>query len=202
MQMSNRSWWLGALLAIAAGCGSTQSNPRTAAGGPPAPRGPAGGGMCPMMMEAQIVASDTNDGAAIAFTTTGDVAGLRMRVRRMADMRNRMAGGMMGTSEGDGMRGGGDAGMRGGGMQRGGGMMQDAVPARASVEDIPGGARLVLIPADPARLATLREQTHAQVAMMQRGECPMMQSPPAPDEPKQQPPQPDEDHEQHHPAGA
>lgn len=201
MQMSNRSWWLGALLAIAAGCGSTQSNPRTAAGGPPAPRGPAGGEMCPMMMEAQIVASDTNDGAAIAFTTTGDVAGLRMRVRRMADMRNRMAGGMMGTGEGDGMRGGGDAGMRGGGTQRGGMGMMQMVPARASVEEIPGGARLVLTPADPARLATLREQTRAQVAMMQRGECPMMQSPPAPDEPKQQPPQPDEDHEQHHPSG-
>jgi hypothetical protein len=166
--------------------------------------------MCPMMMkmDAQIVASDTSDGAAIAFTTTGDVAGLRMRVRHMADMRNRMANGMMGMGKGDGMRGGDDTGMRdggmrgdlGGGMQRGGMGMMQMVPARASVEDIPGGARLVLTPADPARLVTLRQQTHAQAAMMQRGECPMMQSPPA-SEPKQQPPKPDEHHEQHHPAG-
>lgn len=106
----------------------------------------------------------------MTFTTSGDVNDLRMRVRHMASMRNRMAG-MHGQGEmGGGM---GRGGMHGGHM----GMMQ--VPAHASVDDVPGGARLVLTPVDPAERDALREQTRAQAAMMERGECPMLQAEPA-----------------------
>ena len=93
-----------------------------------------------------------------------------------------------------------------GGKQDGGmgmGMMgKQMVPARASVEDVPGGARLVLTPVDPAQLAALREQMRSHAAMMGKGECPMMESgPSAPAEQKPETPAPDKDHEQHHPAG-
>ena len=166
------------------------------------------------MKGTQIVASDTSDGVAIVFTTAGDVAGLRSHVRKMAEMRTRMAsGGTMGMENREGMRGEGKgmdgSGMHGGGMGMKGdmrghgmGMMGKHVPARASVEDVPGGARLVLTPVDPAQLAALREQTRSHAAMMRTGECPMMQSEPAaPAEQKPETPTPDKDHEQHHPAG-
>jgi hypothetical protein len=217
MRMRNRSWWLGALLATAAACGSTQSRPQAQASGPPPhEHESSGGAMCPMMSsmkDAQIVASDTSDGAAIVFTTAGDVAGLRAHVRKMAEMGTRMAsGGMMGMEKQEGMRGEGKGmagnGMHGGGMgMKGdmhgdGGMMGKHVPARASVEDVPGGARLVLTPVDPAQLAALREQTRSHAAMMSKGECPMMESgPAAPTEQKPETPAADEDHKQHHPAG-
>ena len=54
----------------------------------------------------------------------------------------------------------------------GGGMMTPA--ATASVEDIEGGARLVLRPKDPAQLAALREHVHKKAEQMAGGECPMM----------------------------
>ncbi|HEX7941317.1 MAG TPA: hypothetical protein VF488_05905, partial [Gemmatimonadaceae bacterium] len=118
------------------------------------------------MANTQITTADTTDGIAIVFATTGDVADLRARVRKIADMHNRMAG-EMGSMHGEGEQGGG---MQGGGMQGSGmhcdregrmhgmGMGAKMIPSRASVEDVPGGARLMLVPADTSQLGALRQQ--------------------------------------------
>lgn len=174
---------------VAAACGSTAegatpNRPQPAAtGSAPAPVQPRGAA-CPAGPGVQIVTAETPDGVALQFTTTGDVAGLRARVHRMAEMRNRMMGsgmgmqgGMMGS--GGGMQGGmmGSGGMHGG--MQGSGMMMRMIPSRASVEDIPGGARLVLTPTDPSQLGALRDHARRMAAMMQQGQCPVMQ-PPAP----------------------
>lgn len=105
-----------------------------------------------------VATSETADGVAIAFTTTDDVNALRDRVRAMAERHNRMqtmhsTGGMHGGPPETRMR---------------------MVPSRATVDDIPGGARLVLVPIDPSQLATLRHQAEMHAGMMQRGQCPRM----------------------------
>jgi len=122
-----------------------------------------------------VAAADVEGGVGLSFTTkTGDVAELRRRVARMAEMHNQHGGQMMmgghgappaGTGEehqhgagpgngpqpGDGPQGHAGGGMMmGGGTMGGGGMMMP--PANASVEDIDGGARLVLRPKDAAQL--------------------------------------------------
>ncbi len=59
-------------------------------------------------------------------------------------------------------------------MGHGMGMMNVRVPSTTSVEDIPNGARLVLGPRDPARLAELRGEAREQARRMNAGGCPMM----------------------------
>jgi len=169
--MRTRFWEFGWVLAFAAGCGSSQRQPAAVAAPPAAPatasaQPPA---TCPMMQASQISTSDTPDGVAIAFVTSGDPAEVRAHVHRMAEMHG-MHGGMQGMQQG-GMRG------QQGGMQGMQGMAMPTVPSHASAEDIPGGARLVLTPDDPSQLPALREQVRQHVAAMQRGECPMMQRP-------------------------
>ncbi|TMQ07034.1 MAG: hypothetical protein E6J90_44535 [Deltaproteobacteria bacterium] len=58
------------------------------------------------------------------------------------------------------------------------GMDLAMVPARARVEDVPGGARRVLIPQDPSQLPALREQAREQVSMLEKGECPRLMTEP------------------------
>lgn len=179
--MRIRSWSSCALLVAAiTACGSRQrsTEPATSAQArAQTNQQPGGGAMCPMMNAGtQVATSDTSDRVAIVFTTTGDVADLRARVRHMADMHNQMAGAK--DMQGGGMQGGG---MQGSGMQGSGkGMMgMQMVPSRASVEDVPGGARLVLVPTDPSQLGALRQQARMHAEMMQQGQCPMM-APPSP----------------------
>ena len=85
---------LACAFAITIGCGSAQrpSQSVEARQAPPARQHQPGGGMCPMMQTAgtQVASSDTSDGAAIAFTTSGDPAELRAHVHRMAEMHNKM----------------------------------------------------------------------------------------------------------------
>lgn len=147
--MKVRSGFLaGLLFAMLAAASGTVS-----AGATPQPPGAA----CPCARGAQITTAETPNGVALQFTTTGDVAGLRARVRRMAEMRNRMMGSGMGM--------------------QGGGMKMRMVPSHASVEDIPGGARLVLTPVDPSQLGALRAHASQMAAMMRQGRCPMFRSP-------------------------
>ncbi len=119
--------------------------------------------MCPMHVPGvTISAEDTSQGAAIVFTTKqGDVADLRNRVRKMAEWHNaqRADGGMMmgGGHQGHGMKGPG--------------MMPFA--ATASAEDVEGGARLVMVPKNPAELAAVRSHVHEHAMRMARGDCPM-----------------------------
>ena len=159
---------LTSLLAVGVlACGTGQATPQAIPSPPPAHA--ESRNMCPMMPAGtNIVASDTDDGISIAFTTTGDVADVRTRSHRMAEMHEKMTG--MHHDMHPGMSGG-MAGMGSGepGMQ----MQLQMVPSHAIVEDMPGGARLVLVPADPTQLAELRAHVRAHVAMVQKGECPM-----------------------------
>ncbi|MGZ6143114.1 MAG: hypothetical protein ACXWLM_07230 [Myxococcales bacterium] len=129
--------------------------------------------MCPMAVPGTQVSSlDTATGEMITFSTTSpdQVAELRTRVRAMADMHNQHhgAGGMQGMHEHEGMMSGsgGDSAMA---------SMPMPPPSTATVEDIDGGARLVLAPTDPAQLAQLQSavRSHAQM-MQQQGACGMM----------------------------
>jgi len=170
-------------------------------------------GMCPMQVPGTTVAAaDVEGGIGLSFTTkTGDVAELRRRVARMAEMHNQHGGQMMmgghgappagaggehqhGDDAAQGHPGGGGM-MMGGGMMGGGGMMMP--PANASVDDIEGGARLVLRPKDAAQLGALRDHVRMKAEHMSRGECPMMSlgggEPATPTEPSSA------DHDAHHP---
>lgn len=193
--MRDRSWiWSATLAVTIAACASRHASAPPAQPAPPPAETarPPGGGMCPMMIDpatTQITTSDTSDGVAITFTTTGDVNALRARVRQMAEMHNRMAGMQGGGMQGGGMQRGG---MQGGGMQ-GGMMHMQMVPSRATVEEIPGGARLVLVPVDPTQVASLRQHARVHAEMMQKGKCPMMAQPG---------PVPEGQHEHHRPGGA
>ncbi len=125
--------------------------------------------MCPMEVPGTSVAAlSIEGGAALAFTTTGNVAELRQRVRRMSDVENQQqqrgeVGLLVSTS----------------------GRVLDVVvlaepgptplpQATAAVDDIANGARLVLQPTNPAQLAELREHTVLQAAKMARGQCPLI----------------------------
>lgn len=110
----------------------------------------------------QVSATDTPDGVALVFTTTGDVAQLRERVHAMAAMHEHM------------MAGGETMGSGSAGMMGSGGMMMKMIPSTAHAEDIDGGARIMLTPKDPSQLAQLREHVHAHAEQMASGHCPMM----------------------------
>jgi hypothetical protein len=118
---------------------------------------------CPMAVAGTSArAEDVDGGAAIAFTTTGDVTELRRRVAHMAEMHARHHG------EGHGPMMGNDSKMG----TMGHGMMMAAAQARS--EDIEAGARIVLTPNEPAELARLREHTRQHAEKMASGQCPMM----------------------------
>lgn len=148
-----------AVATVLAGCASTsgaESEPMTGAATAPDPgdRGASGmmASMCPMKVPGTTVAAtEVEGGIGLAFTTTtGDVAELRQRVRRMAEMHNKPGGEMMMDGR------------------------MKMPTATASVEDGEGGAQLVLKPKDPAQLGTLREHVRMKAQEMDDGECPMM----------------------------
>jgi len=127
---------------------------------------------CPMKVEGTTASvSDTGDGVAISFTTsTGDVAELRRRVHHMAEMHDRHHGTM-----GQGMMGGkNEAAPSPGASSPKKPKKMMMVPSTAIANDVEGGARIVLVPKDPARLAELRQHARDHVGRMSRGECPMM----------------------------
>lgn len=181
---------------VLGGCASTsgvRSDPTTGAASAPVHQhhhedGDQAGtmaAMCPMQVAGTTVAATEVDGGiGLSFTTTaGDVAELRQRVRRMAEMHNQPGGHRMMASHGTAAPGAGaehrhgarsGAGHEGGGrggMMMGGGMMPTAT---ASEQDIEGGARLILQPKDPAQLGALREHVQMKTQRMAAGECPMM----------------------------
>lgn len=127
------------------------------------------GDMCPMRVEGtQVTASDVEGGIALTFTTaTGDVSELRQRVQRMAEMHGQSGHMPMGP-------GGAAAGPGQGhhGTRMGHGMRMPE--ATTSIEEVPGGSRLVLRPKDPAMLGALREHARQHSEHMQGGACPMM----------------------------
>lgn len=204
---------VGALALV--GCGSSQKDGSVAAAEPaaqPASEPAASAemmgqqgmaGMCPMRVEGTTARSEqVEGGAAVAFTTTGEVAELRRRVARMAEMHNQHGGpghrGQMGMHGGQAAGGGPHAhGQPGAGepgaMMKGGMMTMPAATARS--EEIEGGARIVLTPEDPADLDALREHVEHMASMMTSGECPMMTMHAQSAEPAASAPS---DHEAHH----
>lgn len=217
--MLKHIFFLSGALAIA-GCASSQASREPATAPPSAEdRGMRGemthqgmAGMCPMQVEGtSATAEDVEGGAALAFTTTGDVAELRRRVAHMADMHDRHGGAEHGHGMGmhshqgsaaPGHRHDGspvqDDEARGEGMHGGmmGGSMMPAATARS--EEIEGGARIVLTPRDPSELTALREHARHMADRMASGQCPMMsgQGGAAGDAPSET-----NEHEVHHPQG-
>jgi hypothetical protein len=157
-----------------------------------------------------VSAEDVESGVALSFTTSGDVAELRRRVARMAEMHGHPgehhghAMAMHGREAAAGDVGGhahgpkrGSAGQHQGGMMSGAMMMP---PAAARSEEIEGGARIVLTPRDPADLPRLREHARHMAERMASGTCPMMERG-AEDRAPATPSPGDADHDAHHPEG-
>lgn len=164
-----------ALAFAALGCSSSRSAERTG----PAPQpvataapAPARAGMmdvCPMAVPGTTVsAADTPQGEALTFVTSpGQVDDLRRRVRAMADMHNEHhagahAGMQGGMGQGGTMGGTGEGGMDG---------MKMPPPSRASAEDTEGGARLTVVPEDPAQVDQLRSTVRTHAERMQQDGC-------------------------------
>lgn len=82
------------------------------------------------------------------------------------------AAGAHGDAQGSAGAGGMHGSMHGGTGQ--GGMEGGMVAARASAEDVEGGARLVLTPNDPADLLKLQSMVRAHAEYMEQSGCPMM----------------------------
>jgi hypothetical protein len=158
-----------ALMVASTGCMAHHAAEATAPspGARAAPRAMAG--HCPMEVPGtQVSAADTQDGEAVTFITSPDhEADLRSRVHAMADMHNgRHQGG--GTDHG-GMHGGmHGSGSMGSDTSTGSGAMGHMEmmppPSRASVQDVPGGARLIVTPSDPGDRERLQSvvRMHAQ----------------------------------------
>lgn len=106
---------------------------------------------CPMEVPgATVTVDETEAGAALTFTTTGDIDELRRRARGMAEMHGRMG-------------------------EMHGGMMSGMGSATVSVEDIDGGARLEFATSDPGQRAAMREHLRQMAQSMgASGTCPMM----------------------------
>ncbi len=174
-----------------------------ASGKPGAMMGEGMAGECPMKVDGtSVTAENVEGGVTLSFTTTGDVAELRRRVARMAEMHNGHASGE--HSMGMHASAGGDdspseheqrGGMMGGGMMGGGGgnMMP---PSKARAQNVEGGARIVLTPIDPAKVATLQEHAGQMAERMSSGKCPMISMHGEGQDPAAPPP---DDHASHHP---
>jgi hypothetical protein len=170
------------LLVPAAGCMAMGLAPMAAMSsseqhGAAAPAGPAPD-MCPVHVPGTLVeVVDTQEYVALLFVTRGgDVADLRNRVRYLAEIPGQASASSPG---------GGHQAMQHGMMgcmmmsHEGGHGSSNAeqpleMAAWATVEDIPDGARLTLVPVAPTSLEALRSLVHQDAQTMQHGECPQM----------------------------
>jgi hypothetical protein len=165
-------------LAVSAACAKNQSSNANAPGSMmrigvanhqtmgPATLGTIGvGDFCPTAVpDTNAQATDTADGIAMTFTTSGDVQELRTRVRAMAD-------GM--DERSDATRTGDPESRRamGGGTPRNADGPMPATHARA--EDVTGGARIVMRPVDPSQTEEWRRRVWDSVLDVTAGRiCP------------------------------
>jgi hypothetical protein len=173
------------------GCGKDEKQTETAessaeqdstTGGEAESAGAAADANCPMAVSGTSVqAEDVEGGAALVFITTGDVDALRERVRNMAARRESEA--MRPESQQTGMRetmrpGSAEdptAGAKSGDdLESGaGGELQRMPEVDTRVEDIEGGAQLLIIATNAADLDTVRANTQQQAQQLTAGECPM-----------------------------
>lgn len=129
-------------------------------------------GMCPMNVPGtRVEATDTADGETLSFTTSepDKVEQLRQTIQHVGAMHQRgqaMGGkGHAGQCPECPMHEQMQAGMRGMGH----------IDANARVENIEGGARLVLTPVNPDDMEKLRREVRQHAEQMAAGQCPMMQ---------------------------
>ena len=139
--------------------------------------------MCPADLPGvSVTAQDTQDGSALVFTSnTGNVEALRGRVQNLATLMNNQKANQKPES-GTNMHEMGPHHTydHGSGMpQQAPGQVQGAnqgvsgelVAARARVENIEKGARLVLTPVNPAQLAMVRGFVQEQAGKLSSGDC-------------------------------
>jgi hypothetical protein len=106
--------------------------------------------MCPMSVAGTtVVASDTVNGKALTFTTSGDVTELRTRVVAMARIHDEHLAG-------NSMNG------------------ESTPPSTTTVVDVEGGASIVIVPRDSDDLEALRAAIQASADRLQRNGCDMM----------------------------
>lgn len=198
-----RSSMLVVMTLLAVGCGSDQSEPTETAGKSSEQRATTGGesdmtaqgamsANCPMRVPGTSVqAEDVDGGAALVFVTVteDDVEDLRERVRNMAatqeaqamqgaesqemGMSETMRPGSPGAPAAGAKSGEADEGVSGGGLPQDSTAPSAPVDVDTRVEDIAGGARLVLIATNAADVDALRMQTEQHAQRMSGGECAM-----------------------------
>ena len=115
---------------------------------------------CPLgIAGATVSVEDTADGVALGFTSVDKPAEMRERANDAAAQHG--PGARMGRGHEGGHAEGGEHGLK---------AMQ--MPAARSVaEDIPGGARIRFVPADPADKDALRVKVRERAAMMNASSC-------------------------------
>lgn len=148
---------------------------------------------CPMMVEGtDVEATDLENGIALTFTTKeGDVAALRNRVTRMADMYERKSVPpgrhailwhrvMMGADTPPGPEW-----MHERGHHQAQGGDEPMPTVKATATQLEDGARLILQPVDVSQLTELRQHIRADQERMQSGECWMLREGEAENSPAQ-----------------
>jgi len=106
--------------------------------------------LCPLQVPgATLATEDVDDGGAIVFTTTGDVADLRRRVRNMADLHGNYRPQLAAMNIEPGLP-----------------------PADHIVEDVPAGARIVFRTGD-SDLTGFRAQIATEASKLTTGRCPI-----------------------------
>jgi hypothetical protein len=165
------------------------------------PTQPIATGPCPTDVTGTTARTEeTPEGMAIAFTTTGDVNAVRVRVQRMADQHNqrhseRMQAMMQEHAAAQQHAGKAKKAGKAGKRQA---KQQQAVPptdlanldaagvigmTHARVEETPDGARLLLTLIDPARLDEVREPLRRHAETMAGPQCdPMSEAAEVPQE--------------------
>jgi len=179
-----RSLVLSSLLAALAACGSSKPAPEAPRATPA-----AGDPSCPVAVPGtSVTVEDADSGAALVFTTTGDVAELRRRVAAMAKAHNEQhasmgalpdgkdAGGehaghdMSGHADHD-MDGGQHAGHdMSGHAGHGSGMI--SVHSKATASDIEGGAKLSFV-SGAGDVAKLQGELRMHAQHLASGTCAM-----------------------------
>lgn len=115
---------------------------------------------CPLGIRGlSMVVRDTDEGAAVAFTTLRDASELRVRIQNAANRYG--AGGHLGLGHRSGEHGAG----------QGHGLRLDTMPVQTvDVRPVEGGARLVL-GAEPPRRAELRMRLRARLEFLRTQPC-------------------------------
>lgn len=131
---------------------------------PPSPTG------CPNTVAGtQMTLSDTADGIAITYTTTGNVVELR---RRAASLAERMS-----AHSGTGMQA--RHGSTGASARRRRRNRETLPAVTAHVEAVPDGARVVVVPIDHGQRDAVREQVRRHELTMLEGDCAWMNEQPS-----------------------